>query len=54
MERCEMCNRPLVDGGDNWDGLCPSCADRVSEYMDAHDIIDRDAAIDALVIEELI
>jgi hypothetical protein len=34
-EICDLCEEPLERGnGDNWDGLCPSCADRVSEYMD--------------------
>jgi hypothetical protein len=47
-EPCEMCGVAYEDGGDGWDGLCPSCADKVSEYMDEHDGVDRDAAIEAV------
>jgi hypothetical protein len=44
---CELCGRPLTYSGDNWDGLCPSCADRVSLYLDDNCLNDehRDDAI---------
>jgi hypothetical protein len=50
-EPCALCGDGNPDGGDGWDGLCPPCADRVSEYMDDHDV-DRDAAVEALTPEE--
>ena len=44
---CEFCGLPLEYSGDNWDGLCPGCADRVSAYLDRKGLTDqdRDAAI---------
>ncbi|MGA2442087.1 MAG: hypothetical protein ABSH08_14125 [Tepidisphaeraceae bacterium] len=41
-EACELCNNPLAYSGDNWDGLCPECADQVSEYLDANGLGDED------------
>jgi hypothetical protein len=39
---CTVCGEALIDGdGDNWYDLCPGCADRVSEYMDDHDLHGR-------------
>lgn len=47
---CEMCGNPLRYSGDNWDGLCPSCADKVSAHLDEFCLNDedRDNAIEAL------
>jgi len=45
---CLLCNRELISGnGDNWDGLCPGCADRVNAYMNKRKLADsaRDKAI---------
>ena len=38
---CVLCNQSLVEDGDNWCDLCPSCADHVSEYMDEQDLHGR-------------
>lgn len=36
--KCELCGDKLDrTDGDNWDGLCPSCADQVSDLMDEGD-----------------
>gem|GEM_PF-5974785 len=45
-----MCGNPLRYSGDNWDGLCPSCADKVSAHLDEFCLNDedRDNAIEAL------
>jgi hypothetical protein len=51
-EKCEVCGNPLdPEQGDNWDGLCPTDADRVSEYMDTHHV-EREAAITAIQTED--
>lgn len=34
LNRCELCESELTEGGDNWDGLCPDCADVVSDLLD--------------------
>jgi hypothetical protein len=46
-ELCELCGNYLETNGDNWDGLCPECADRVSEYIDENKLTteDRDEAV---------
>ncbi len=44
VEGCELCKEALPESGDNWEGLCPGCADRVSNLMDKRKI-ERDAAI---------
>lgn len=36
VDGCQYCNGILGESSDNWDRLCPSCADKVSEYMEAH------------------
>src|SRR6476660_6719759 len=44
-QTCVVCKSIITVGdGDNWDDLCPTCADRVSTYMDRHRV-DRDQAI---------
>jgi hypothetical protein len=41
-DQCELCDLFLdPENGDNWDDLCPSCADLVSAYLDAHKVHDR-------------
>jgi hypothetical protein len=45
--KCERCNDSYPAYGDGWDGLCPSCADLVSDYMDEHDV-SREEAIEKL------
>jgi hypothetical protein len=50
MTRCERCHARYDEFSDGWDGLCPSCADVVSEYMDEHNV-DRDQAIHDLTGE---
>ncbi len=49
-ERCEFCTARLHEDGDNWAGLCPSCADKVSNYLDLSNLDDdsRDDAIQQL------
>jgi hypothetical protein len=50
-EVCELCRTPLEqDNGDNWDGLCPECADKVSNYLDRNRLNDddRDDAVQTL------
>jgi hypothetical protein len=49
-EACELCGMLLEFSGDNWDGLCPNCADAVSEYLDRNllDDEDRDSAIELI------
>jgi phage FluMu protein Com len=42
FERCELCGVLLDESGDNWDGLCPRCADVTSEYMDAKGLNDEE------------
>ena len=43
--RCVLCRDTLEEGnGDNWDDLCPSCADQVSEIMDENVDVDRSEA----------
>lgn len=44
---CELCGNCLEVSGDNWDGLCPECAGRVSEYIDDNNLTeeDRDQAV---------
>jgi hypothetical protein len=45
--RCVLCGDTLEEGnGDNWDDLCPSCADQVSEIMDENVTVDRSEAIE--------
>jgi hypothetical protein len=44
-EQCVICSKFLDAGGEGWGEICPSCADEVSERMDA-DKINRDAAIE--------
>jgi hypothetical protein len=45
--RCVLCGDTLEEGnGDNWDDLCPSCADQVSEIMDENVSVDRSEAIE--------
>ena len=45
--RCVLCGDTLEEGnGDNWDDLCPSCADQVSEIMDENVSGDRSEAIE--------
>jgi len=34
---CRECGEPYEEGGDGWDGLCPSCADRASMILDAEE-----------------
>ena len=34
---CRECGEPYEEGGDGWDGLCPSCADRASIILDAEE-----------------
>jgi len=47
-EACELCGDALEEGdGDNWDGLCPGCADAVSNRMDDRGI-DREKAIEVV------
>jgi hypothetical protein len=47
---CEFCGVRLEACGDNWDDLCPECADFVSSYLDRRGLTDeyRDAAIEFL------
>lgn len=47
-ELCETCRCRLDCGGDTWDGLCPTCADIVSEFLDLIGIQDdeRDSVTD--------
>ena len=40
-ETCELC-RARWDSGDGWDGLCPECADMVSNLLDELDLTDED------------
>ena len=47
VEACELCKRALPMSGDCWSGLCPGCADRVSDLMDTSEI-DRDVAVERL------
>jgi hypothetical protein len=44
---CELCANKLETSGDNWDGLCPECADFVSTYLERKGLTDeeRDRAI---------
>jgi hypothetical protein len=47
--RCVLCGDTLEEGnGDNWDDLCPSCADQVSAIMDENESesVDRSEAIE--------
>lgn len=45
---CEVCGESLdPNDGDNWDDLCPGCADLVSDHMDRA-LVNRDAAIEAV------
>jgi hypothetical protein len=44
MSRCDLCDTAYDEFGDGWDGLCPSCADKVSEHMDEHGC-DREVAV---------
>jgi predicted amidophosphoribosyltransferase len=39
---CELCRLPLGYSDDNWDGLCPGCADELSDYLDHHGLCDED------------
>ncbi len=41
-EVCEFCGVQLEDCGDEWDGLCPECADLVSSYLDRKGLTDED------------
>jgi hypothetical protein len=41
-ENCELCRRGLACSDENWDGLCPSCADAVSVYLDNNNLCDED------------
>ena len=41
---CSVCKHESADEDDGWDGLCPSCADLVSECMDVRGL-NRDEAI---------
>ena len=34
IEQCGICRRPLERKGDDWDMLCPNCADAVSHFLD--------------------
>ena len=36
-EPCRECGEPNPDGGDGWNGYCPSCADRASIVLDAEE-----------------
>ena len=45
QEKCAVCEDFMDTDGDNWDDLCPGCADKVSDYMDFSNK-DRDAAIE--------
>lgn len=46
-ETCGFCGKKFVRNGDCWDAFDPECADRISEYMDDHDV-DQDNAVAAL------
>jgi hypothetical protein len=50
IEQCSLCQKKLTPSGDNWEDLCPSCADEVSEFLDEEDLTDddRDRAIEFL------
>jgi hypothetical protein len=50
VEQCALCEKVLTPSGDNWDDLCPGCADQVSEYLDERDLTDgdRDDAIESI------
>jgi hypothetical protein len=52
-EPCELCGNSLKGSGDEWDGLCPECADFVSSYLDRKGLTDedREMAIDFLKID---
>ena len=41
-ENCELCGLSLAGSEDNWDGLCPTCADKVSAHLDSNDWNDDD------------
>jgi hypothetical protein len=41
-ELCELCENYLEIDGDNWDGLCPECADRVSDCLDDNELTSED------------
>jgi hypothetical protein len=48
---CHLCSRELKEfDGDNWSGLCPSCADSASAYLSRRKLDDSklDVAIAAL------
>lgn len=45
---CRLCKHESADEDDSWDGFCPSCADKVSEWIDAHPGKDQDDAVEAL------
>lgn len=47
VDTCTLCGEHFEPNGDSWDGLDPECADKVSEYMDKHEV-NRDDAITAL------
>ncbi len=49
-DRCRLCGEDFSDSQDGWNGLCATCADRVSQYLDDHHLTDEDCdrAIDAL------
>lgn len=48
MENCALCNKAMKESGDNWDRLCPECADKVSAHMDRTGIENQDNAIESI------
>jgi hypothetical protein len=47
-DRCELCGKVFEPSGDTWGGVDPECADKISAYMDKHENVDQEAAIEAL------
>ena len=41
-EFCSICEACLDRKGDDWGNLCPTCADRMSDYLDDVGLIDED------------
>jgi hypothetical protein len=41
FERCDICRQLLDRKGDNWQMLCPLCADAVSHFLDATGLNDE-------------
>jgi len=47
-EDCRVCGQRYELGGDGYDGLCPSCADKANEIADGDENLTWDEAVDQL------